>query len=64
MNIIQNLADRGIGFEVLTGHDTNIDTMTLAGKLIFGIFAALLEFEREVIHEQTMGGLAQSSMIS
>lgn len=58
MNTIQNLADRGIGFKVLTGQGANIDTTTPAGKLVFGIFAALSEFEREMIRERTIAGLA------
>jgi DNA invertase Pin-like site-specific DNA recombinase len=44
---------RGVGFKVLTGHGVAIDTTTSAGKLIFGIFAALAEFERELISERT-----------
>lgn len=53
----QNLAARGIGFKVLTGQGANIDTTTANGKLVFGIFAALAEFEREPIRERTMAGL-------
>lgn len=47
-----------MGFKVLTGKGANIDTTTAAGKLIFGIFAALAEFERELIRERTKAGLA------
>jgi DNA invertase Pin-like site-specific DNA recombinase len=43
---------------VLTGQGAAIDTTTPAGKLIFGIFAALAEFERELITERTRAGLA------
>ena len=53
----QDLAQRGIGFKVLTGQGANIDTTTASGKLVFGIFAALAEFERELIRERTMAGL-------
>jgi DNA invertase Pin-like site-specific DNA recombinase len=49
------LHDRGIGFISLTEH---IDTTTSSGKLIFHIFAALAEFERDVIRERTQAGLA------
>ena len=35
----------------------NIDTTTAGGKLVFGIFAALAEFERELIRECTKAGL-------
>jgi len=38
----------------------SIDTTTPAGKLIFGIFAALAEYERELIRERTMAGLASA----
>jgi DNA invertase Pin-like site-specific DNA recombinase len=40
------------------GPGTAIDTTTAAGKLVFGIFAVLAEFERELIRERTIGGLA------
>jgi DNA invertase Pin-like site-specific DNA recombinase len=53
----QDLAERGIGFKVLTGQGANIDTTTASGKLVFGIFAALAEFERELIRERTVAGL-------
>ena len=45
---------------MLTGHGAAIDTTTAAGKLVFGIFAALAEFERELISERTMAGLASA----
>ena len=57
INIIQDLTNRKIGFKVLTGQGANIDTTTANGKLIFGIFAALAEFERELIRERTIAGL-------
>jgi DNA invertase Pin-like site-specific DNA recombinase len=57
VDIAQNLAARGIGFKVLSGQGANIDTTTPSGKLVFGIFAALAEFERELIRERTMAGL-------
>jgi DNA invertase Pin-like site-specific DNA recombinase len=37
-----------------------IDTTTPAGKLVFGIFAALTEFERDLIAERTKAGLASA----
>ena len=58
VNIVHDLTTRGIGFRVLTGHGAAIDTTTPSGKLIFGIFAALAEFERELIRERTNAGLA------
>ncbi len=60
VNTVQELADRGIGFKVLTGQGADIDTTTASGKLIFGIFAALAEFERELISERTKAGLASA----
>jgi DNA invertase Pin-like site-specific DNA recombinase len=45
---------KGIGFKSLTEH---IDTTTSGGKLIFHIFGALAEFERNLIREQTLAGL-------
>ncbi|MCG8119653.1 MAG: recombinase family protein [Candidatus Thiodiazotropha taylori] len=57
VNTVQGLNDRGIGFKVISGQGAEIDTTTAAGKLIFGIFAALAEFERELIRERTLAGL-------
>lgn len=58
VNTVHDLADRQIGFKVLTGQGAEIDTTTASGKLVFGIFAALAEFERELISERTKAGLA------
>ena len=55
--IMEDLNKRKVGLKVLTGHGANIDTTTAAGKMIFGIFAALAEFERELISERTKAGL-------
>lgn len=57
INTVYDLATRGVGLRVLTGHGAAIDTTTAAGKLVFGIFAALSEFERELIAERTRAGL-------
>jgi DNA invertase Pin-like site-specific DNA recombinase len=56
--VVHDLNARGIGLRVLTGQGAAIDTTTAAGKLVFGIFAALAEFERELIRERTIAGLA------
>ena len=48
INPVHDLTARGTGLKVLTGHGATIDTTTAAGKLVFGIFAALAEFEREI----------------
>jgi DNA invertase Pin-like site-specific DNA recombinase len=58
VNLIHDITERGVGLKVLTGHGASIDTTTASGKLIFGIFAALAEFERELISERTRAGLA------
>ena len=58
--VVHDLSTRGIGFKVLTGHGASIDTTTPAGKLVFGIFAALAEFERDLISERTKAGLASA----
>jgi len=60
VNTVHNLTGRGIGLKVLTGQGAAIDTTTAAGKLVFGIFAALAEFERELIAERTRAGLASA----
>jgi DNA invertase Pin-like site-specific DNA recombinase len=60
INIVHDLTSRNIGLKVLTGHGAAIDTTTPAGKLVFGIFAALAEFEREMIRERTIAGLASA----
>jgi len=57
VNTVHDLTSRGIGLRVLTGQGANIDTTTASGKLVFGIFAALAEFERELIRERTLAGL-------
>lgn len=60
VNTVHDLTDRGIGLKVLTGEGAAIDTTTASGKLVFGIFAALAEFERELISERTIAGLASA----
>ena len=51
---VTDLSEHEIGFMSLQEH---IDTTTSGGKLIFHIFGALAEFEREVIRERTIAGL-------
>ncbi|MCP3968320.1 MAG: recombinase family protein [Lentisphaerae bacterium] len=58
IHIVEDLATKGIGLKVLSGQGANIDTTSAAGKLIFSIFAALAEFERDLISERTKAGLA------
>lgn len=51
---VTDLEAKGIGFRSLNEH---IDTTTANGKLIFNIFAALAQFERDLIRERTQAGL-------
>ena len=60
INTVHELTGREVGLKVLTGHGATIDTTIAAGKLVFGIFAALAEFERELIAERTCAGLASA----
>ena len=60
VNTVHDLTSRGVGLRVLTGQGAAIDTTTPAGKLVFGIFASLAEFERDLISERTRAGLASA----
>src|SRR5215207_3878235 len=55
IEVVAALAERGIGFKSLT---EQIDTTTPGGKLIFHVFGAPAEFERDLIRERTHAGLA------
>ncbi|QXC46816.1 recombinase family protein [Rhodococcus qingshengii] len=52
---VTQLEARGVAFKSLT---EEINTTTPGGKLIFHIFGALAEFERNLIRERTMAGLS------
>ena len=58
VNLVHDLTERGVGVKVLAGEGAAVDTKTAAGKLVFGIFAALAEFERALIVERTRAGMA------
>jgi DNA invertase Pin-like site-specific DNA recombinase len=58
INTVDDLNKRNVGFKVLAGAGAQIDTTTANGRLVFGIFAALAEFEAELIRERTKAGLA------
>ena len=58
VNTVHDLEKRGIAFKVLSGQGAEIDTTTPAGKMVFGIFASLASYERELIRERTISGLA------
>jgi DNA invertase Pin-like site-specific DNA recombinase len=51
---VTDLSARKVGFRSLT---EGIDTTTSSGRLIFHVFGALAEFERERIRERTTAGL-------
>jgi DNA invertase Pin-like site-specific DNA recombinase len=51
---VSTLKQQGIAFKSIT---ENIDTSTATGQLVFHIFGALAEFERNLINERTMAGL-------
>lgn len=55
---VDGLRARNVGLKVLAGAGAQIDTTTANGRLCFGIFGALAEFERELIAERTRAGLA------
>lgn len=55
VEIVHALEARGIGFQSLM---ENVDTTSAGGRLIFHIFGALAEFERNLIRERTVAGLA------
>ena len=55
VRIVAELEEKGIGFQSIT---EKIETASAAGKLIFHVFAALAEFERNLIRERTRAGLA------
>ncbi|WP_279607197.1 recombinase family protein [Burkholderia gladioli] len=55
VRIVTELVEKGIGFESLT---EKIETTNASGKLMFHLFAALAEFERNLIRERTQAGLA------
>ena len=54
IDTVSALEERGIGFRSL---QEAIDTTTSGGRLIFHIFGALAEFERNLIRERTLAGL-------
>jgi DNA invertase Pin-like site-specific DNA recombinase len=58
ISVVDDLQQRQAGFKVLAGAGVQIDTTTANGRLVFGIFAALAEFEAELIRERTRAGLA------
>jgi DNA invertase Pin-like site-specific DNA recombinase len=60
VNLVHELTGRGVGLRILAGEGATIDTITPNGRLMFGVFGALVEFERELIIERTRAGLASA----
>jgi len=58
IEVINSLQARGIGFRSVT---ESIDTTTSGGRLIFHVFGALSQFERDLISERTRAGLAAAA---
>jgi DNA invertase Pin-like site-specific DNA recombinase len=56
--LVEELRKKGIGFRSLC--DGAIDTTTASGELVFNIFSALAQFERRLIQERTLAGLASA----
>lgn len=61
VNLVHELTGLGIGLKVLAGQGADLDTAAANGRLVFGISAALAEFERELIIERTMAGLSSAA---
>jgi len=55
---VTGLEARDVGLRVLTGEGAMIDTTTPQGRMLFRMFSAFAEFERELIRERTRAGLA------
>jgi len=55
LNLIDQLRDRGVGLRPLT---EALDTESATGRLVLHVLAAIGEFERALIHERAMAGLA------
>lgn len=54
---VESLGDRQVGFRSLS---ESIDTTNAGGRLVFHLFGAMAEFERALIRERTMAGLASA----
>lgn len=57
LGLIDALNQQQVGLKVLAGAGAQIDTTTANGRLVFSIFAALAEFETELIRDRTKAGL-------
>ncbi|KND30924.1 recombinase family protein [Streptomyces acidiscabies] len=57
VSIVDGLRGRSVGFKVLTGALSAVDTTSADGRLFFQIIAAMAEFERSLIKDRTKAGL-------
>lgn len=57
VGLVEKLNARDVGLKVLTGAGASIDATTPEGRLFFAMFAAMAEFERELIRERTRAGM-------
>jgi DNA invertase Pin-like site-specific DNA recombinase len=57
VGLVDRLNQRQVGLKVLASAGAQMDTTTANGRLVFGIFAALAEFEAALIRERTQAGL-------
>jgi len=55
IDVVHGIEQQGIALVSLT---EQIDTSTPGGRLVFHVFASLAQFEKDLIHERTMAGLA------
>lgn len=57
VNLVNDLSEKGISINILTGQMAEVDTSTAQGRLIFQIFSALAEFELELTRERIRAGI-------
>ncbi|MCF1458332.1 MAG: recombinase family protein, partial [Shewanella sp.] len=57
IQIATDLEERGVGLKVIAGRGAGIDTSTPSGRMVFSIFGAFAEYEREQLRERTIAGL-------
>ena len=55
IEVVNSLREQDVAFQSVT---EGIDTSTNGGRYVYNIFASLAEFERGLIHDRTMAGLA------
>src|SRR5882672_9726556 len=55
--IAEDLKSRDVGLKILTGEGAAVDTTHPQGRMIFGILAVMVEFERELMSERTVAGM-------